>query len=288
MRNLFFFIYRFRAFLIFLLLEILCVFMLVRYNTYQGAAIFNSATTYVGYVLEFQSSVKDYFRLASINNTLATENAALRAELMKYRHDELNDSLQQLSDSLYVASDSAKALPYILHAARVINNSIRRTNNYLTLSIGSEAGVRPQMGVITPDGIVGRVKTVGKRYSTVTSILHSQMLVSAKIKRDNTSGTIRWTGGDYRTALLDYVPLHVKPVIGDTVVTSGYSTVFPQGIMIGTISSVEREPDKSFYNIEVKLAVDFAQLSYVYVVEDPLREEREKLERDAGIKSDEP
>lgn len=283
MRNLFAFIYRFRAFLIFVLLEALCIFLIVRYNTYQGAAMFNSANTYVGQVLEFQSGVTDYFRLASVNSTLARENAALRQELMHFRQEVEADSTDRLDTTLYAPSDSSKSEPYILHAGRVINNSVRRTNNYLTLAAGSLDGVKPGMGVISPNGAVGRVKTVSKHYATVTSLLHSQMLISAKIKKDNTFGTIKWTGGDYRTALLDYIPLHVKPEIGDTIVTSGFNTVFPEGIKIGTISAVDKELDKSFYTIRVKLAVDFAQLSYVYVVENPKRAEQDSLEQEAGI-----
>ncbi|MDO6389271.1 rod shape-determining protein MreC [Pontibacter sp. BT731] len=283
MRNLFAFIYRFRAFLLFVLLEALCIFLIVRYNTYQGAAMFNSANTYVGRVLEFQSGVTDYFRLASVNSTLAQENAVLRQQLMSYRQDAEADSTDQLDTTFFAATDSARAEPFILHAGRVINNSIRRTNNYLTLAAGSLDGVKPGMGVISPNGAVGRVKTVSKHYATVTSLLHSQMLISAKIKKDNTFGTIKWTGGDYRTALLDYIPLHVKPEPGDTVMTSGFNTVFPEGIMIGTISEVERELDKSFYTIRVQLSVDFAQLSYVYVVENPRRPEQDSLEIEAGI-----
>ncbi|SIT90643.1 rod shape-determining protein MreC [Pontibacter indicus] len=283
MRNLFAFIYRFRAFLIFVLLEALCIFLIVRYNTYQGAAMFNSANTYVGQVLEFQSGVTDYFRLASVNSTLAQENAVLRQELMSYRQHAAADSTEQLDTTFYAASDSAMSKPFILHAGRVINNSIRRTNNYLTLAIGSQDGVKPGMGVISPNGAVGRVKTVSRHYATVTSLLHSQMLISAKIRKNNTFGTIKWTGGDYRTALLDYIPLHIKPEIGDTIVTSGFNTVFPEGIMVGTISEVERELDKSFYTIRVELSVDFAQLSYVYVVENPRRPEQDSLEVEAGI-----
>ena len=283
MRNLFAFIYRFRAFLVFVLLEILCVYLIVRYNTYQGAAFFNSANNYVGQVLEFQSGVTDYFRLTSINNTLAHENAALRKELMRYRTQQISDSTNVLDSTFYATSDTSKTAPYILHAGRVINNSVRRMNNYLTLSVGAADGVEPGMGVISPDGVVGRVKTVSQNYSTVTSVLHSQMLVSAKIKRDDTFGTVKWTGGNYRTAWLDYIPLHVNPVKGDTVVTSGFNTVFPEGIVIGTITSVEKEQDKSFYTIKVRLAVDFAKLSYVYVVENTRKAERENLEQGAGL-----
>lgn len=286
MRNLFAFIYRFRAFLVFLLLEVLCVYLIVRYNTYQGAAFFNSANKYVGQVLEYQRGITDYFRLTSVNNMLARENAELRRELMQYRVLEVADSTAALDTTLYVASDTSRTAPYVLHAGRVINNSVRRMNNYLTLAVGSADGVKPGMGVISPDGVVGRVKTVSENYATVTSVLHSQMLVSAKLKKDNTFGTIKWTGGDYRTALLDYIPLHVQPENGDTVVTSGYNTVFPEDIMVGTITSVEREQDKSFYTIKVRLAVDFAQLSYVYVVENTAMHEREDLEQQAGIVTD--
>ncbi|MBF9251749.1 rod shape-determining protein MreC [Pontibacter sp. 172403-2] len=287
MRNLFAFIYRFRAFLVFVLLEVLCVYLIVRYNTYQGAAFFNSANKYVGQVLEFQSGVTDYFRLASINSTLARENAVLREEVLQYKAMAQLDSTRQLDTTYYAPSDTAQVLPYILHAGRVINNSVRRTNNYLTLSIGTADGVQPGMGVIASNGVVGRVKTVSEHYATVTSLLHSQMLLSAKIKRDNTFGTIKWPGGDYRTAQLEYIPLHVNPVKGDTIVTSGFNTVFPEGVMVGTISSVKKESDKSFYTIRVKLSVDFAQLSYVYVVENPHQDERIKLEQNAGILTDE-
>ncbi|AKD03025.1 rod shape-determining protein MreC [Pontibacter korlensis] len=287
MRNLFAFIYRFRAFLVFLLLEALCVFLIVRYNTYQGAAFFNSASRYVGQVLEFQSGITDYFRLTDVNQTLASENAALRQELMQYRQAALIDSTATLDTTYFATTDTSQAYPYMLHASRVINNSVRRMNNYLTIAKGTADGVKPGMGVVAPNGVVGRVKTVSEHYATVTSLLHSQMLISAKIKKDGTFGTIKWLGGDYRTALLDYIPLHVKPEEGDTVVTSGFNTVFPEGITVGTISSVEQEPDKSFYTIGVQLSVDFAQLSYVYVVENTRKEERDTLEQNAGILPDE-
>ncbi|MFD3001074.1 rod shape-determining protein MreC [Pontibacter toksunensis] len=287
MRNLFAFIYRFRAFLLFVLLEVLCVYLIVRYNTYQGAAFFNSANSYVGQVLEFQSGVTEYFRLTSVNNTLAHENAELRKELMRFRTQQVSDSTNVLDTTFYAATDTSKTAPYVLHAGRVINNSVRRMNNYLTLSVGAADGVEPGMGVISPDGVVGRVKTVSRNYATVTSVLHSQMLVSAKIKSSDTFGTVKWTGGDYRTAMLDYIPLHVNPAEGDTIVTSGFNTVFPEGILLGTITSVEKEQDKSFYTITIQLAVDFAQLSYVYVVENTKKEERENLELEAGIIIDE-
>lgn len=283
MRNLFTFIYRFRAFLLFVILEVLCVFMIVRYNTYQGAAFFNSASIYVGRVLEYQNNVTDYFRLASVNTTLAEENAKLKQEVMRYRTAAVSYSTAAMDTTFIEASDTSKAFPYSLLSSRVINNSVRRTNNYLTLASGSKDGIKPGMGVVTSNGVVGRIKTVSRDYATVTSLLHSQMLISAKLKKSNTLGTIKWEGGNYRTAKLDYIPLHVKLAVGDTVVTSGFNTVFPEGILIGRVSSVEKEQDNSFFTIEVSLAVDYAQLSYVYVIDDPKKAQREELENKAGI-----
>ena len=127
----------------------------------------------------------------------------------------------------------------------MINNSVRRTNNYLAFRSALPTACSPGMGVVSAKGVVGRIKTVSEHYSTVTSLLHSQLLISAKIKRSNTFGTVKWPGGDYRTALLDYIPLHVKPAKGDTVMTSGFNTVFPEGIMVGTISSVQKEAIKA-------------------------------------------
>ena len=283
MRNLFAFIYRFRAFLLFVMLEVLCIFLIVRYNTYQGAAFFNSAAMYVGRVLEYQNSITDYFSLASVNTTLSEENARLRQEVMRYRTAALTDTIAALDTTFHEETDTSKVFPYILHASQVINNSVRRTNNYLTLASGLKDGIKPGMGVISTHGVVGRVKTVSKDYATVTSLLHSQMLISAKLKKTNTSGTIKWEGGNYRKAKLDFIPLHVKLAVGDTVITSGFSSVFPEGILIGTVASVEKEQDNSFFTIDVNLSVDFAQLSYVYVVEDPLKGQRDKLENNAGI-----
>lgn len=283
MRNLFVFIYRFRAFLLFVMLEVLCVFLIIRYNTYQGAAFFNSAAIYVGRILEYQNSITDYFDLATVNTSLAEENARLQQEVMRYRAGSLSDSTTGLDTTFFEATDTSQVFPYILHASQVINNSVRRTNNYLTLASGTKDGIKPGMGVISLNGVVGRVKTVSRDYATVTSLLHSQMLISAKLKKNNTLGTIKWEGGSFRTAKLDYIPLHVKVTVGDTIVTSGFNTVFPEGILIGTVAAVAKEQDDSFFTIDVNLSVDFAQLSYVYVVKDPMKDQREKLEKDTGI-----
>ncbi|QMU26959.1 rod shape-determining protein MreC [Adhaeribacter radiodurans] len=295
MRNLFAFIYRYRAFLVFILLEIGCGYLIIRNNKYQNAAFFNSANYYVGEVLAFRSQVFDYFRLVQVNQTLVQENTNLRQQLYRIQAIRAHDSLPAFSDSVFIQTDSIPTydslkirLAHEYIPAKVINNSIRQLNNFLTLNVGSADGISPGMGVIAAEGLIGRVKTVSLHFATVTSLLHSKMFIAAKIKSrlpgtNNTIGTIKWDGADARMALLDYVPLDKKIVKGDTIVSSGYNAVYPDGVLIGTIVSASRESDKSFYTIKIKLAVDFSRLSFVYVVKNKFQAEQDSLEIKSGV-----
>ncbi|WP_400194185.1 rod shape-determining protein MreC [Hymenobacter sp. B81] len=299
MRNLLTFLFRYRGILVFVVLEIVSLVLLIRNSAYQRAAFFNSANTYAGQVLEVRTRIYDYFRLADVNQALVAENARLRQQL--YR----SDLSQRQPDSLAVAGDSSgvqlrpdsvllgtRALPtraaeFPLVPARVINQSLRRVDNYLTLNVGSRQGVRPGMGVLTAAGVVGRVRQVSEHYATVTSVLHSKTTLSAKIKRDNTFGTIRWLGDDPTHASLDYIPRQNVLVRGDSVVTSGYNAIFPEGILIGTIDRYVKEPDKNFWTVDVRLAVNFANLTYVYVIgPQPRAAERDTLEARSGLRPD--
>ncbi|KAA5539522.1 rod shape-determining protein MreC [Adhaeribacter rhizoryzae] len=296
MRNLFAFIYRYRGFLVFLLLEILCAYLIIKNNSYQGAAFYNSANAYAGRVLEFQREVADYFRLVEVNQALVAENKALQESLTNIMLSDKLDSIPSAPDSSYrVKPDSLTLARQKLDTTgitrtfkfvpgKVIKNSVRLVNNHLLLNIGRAQGVEPGMGVVSGSGVIGRVKAVSQNYSTIYSLLHSQMLVSAKVRRTNTAGTIRWEGDNYRVATLDYIPRHIKLVKGDTVVTSGYNAVFPEGIMIGRVLSTQQEPDKMFLTVRVRLSVDFDNLTYVYVINNTRRAERDSLEARSGIK----
>jgi len=292
MRNLFTFLFRYRGFLVFGLLEVLSLTLLVRNSDYHGAAFFNSSNAYMGQVLDLRTRIYDYFRLVQINQSLVAENAVLRQQLYH------PDGADRVADSLPVSRDSLtqarlhqlgrpdslllglKQLPardpdYPLIPARVINNSLRNVDNYLTLNVGSLDGVHTGMGVVAAAGVVGSIRSVSEHYATASSLLHSRTLVSAKIRRDGTQGTVSWPGDDPTHALLDNIPRQNKLVRGDTIVTSGFNAVFPEGIIIGTIDSFVKEPDKNFWTVRVRLALDFTKLTYVYVVHS-----RPKLERD--------
>ncbi|MDQ3290820.1 MAG: rod shape-determining protein MreC, partial [Bacteroidota bacterium] len=230
-----------------------------------------------------------------VNQTLVQENTKLKQQLYRLQTIRSHDSLPAFSDSVFIQTDSIPTydslkvrLAHEYIPAKVINNSVRQLNNFLTLNIGAINGISPGMGVISAEGLIGRVKTVSPHFATVTSLLHSKMFVAAKIKSrlpgtNNTIGTIKWDGEDARVALLDYVPLDKKIVKGDTIVSSGYNAVYPEGVMIGTIISASREPDKSFYTIKVKLSVDFSRLAFVYVVKNKYQAEQDSLEIKSGV-----
>jgi len=299
MRNLFAFIYQFRGFLVFLLLEIVCGFLIVQNNNYQGAAFYNSANAYAGRVLEFQKEVSDYFRLVEVNRALVNENRQLQESLTNIMVSDRLDSIPSMPDSTYrVKPDSLTLAQQRLDTTvivrefrfipgKVIKSDVRRIDNHLLLNVGSNQGVAPGMGVVSGNGVIGRVKSTSRNYATVYSLLHSKMAVAAKIKRNNTNGTIRWDGENYLVANLDYIPRHIQVHKGDTVVTSGYNAIFPEGVMIGRIISVATESDKSFYNIRVRLSVDFNNLTYVYVIKDLNKPELDSLQIKSGIAKDE-
>jgi rod shape-determining protein MreC len=305
MRNLFLFLFRFRGALVFSLLEIISLYLFVTNSTYQRAAFFNSANAYAGIVLARRNQVSDYFHLAEMNQQLAAENATLRQQL--YPPDTTGreadsvalppartDSLRRIRyarpaarpDTLLLGQQRlpARDPSYPLIPARVINNMLRNVDNYLTLNAGSVNGVRQGMGVVATSGVVGRVKVVSEHYATVTSLLHSKTSVASKIKRDGTFGTIKWLGDDPTHALLDNVLRETRLVKGDTVVTSGYNAVFPEGIFIGTIDSFVKEPDKNFWTVRVRLGVNFANLTHVYVVTSRPKAERDTVEARTGLK----
>jgi len=304
-RNLFLFLFRFRGAFVFSILEVISLYLFITNSSYQRAAFFNSANAYAGQVLARRTQVADYFRLAELNQQLLAENAALRQQLFP------PDSAHRLADSVAIPpapNDSLKRIRWVgpatrpdtiilglqkvpardpsypLIPARVINNTLRNVDNYLTLNVGAAEGVKTGQGVVSGAGVVGRVMVVSPHFATVTSLLHSKTSISAKIKRDGTFGTVRWQGDDPSVALLDYIPRQNLLLKGDTIVTSGYNAIFPEGIFIGTIASFVKEPDKNFWTVRVRLGVDFSRLTYVYVVTSRLKAERDTVEARTGVK----
>lgn len=272
MGRIFLFIYQYRAFFTFLVLELFCSWLIVLNNQYHGASFFNSANRFVAGINGFSHNTKAYFSLRETNNVLAQENTLLRKKL-----EQLNQA-RILHDTLGLADSSViKRFDFI--SAKVVNNSTERQTNFITINRGSDYGIEAGMAVISGQGVVGKVKIASRHFSVVTSLLNIDIMVSATMKRTGYFGTVEWDGGgDPDHVKLRYIPLHVKPLVGDTIITSGYSGVFPEGIMIGTIAAINPGKETSFHDLDVKLSQDFRKLSFVTVIKSNLLNELDSLE----------
>ncbi|MDH4090469.1 MAG: rod shape-determining protein MreC [Cyclobacteriaceae bacterium] len=272
MERLIIFVYQNRAFFTFLALELFCAWLIVENNAYQGTKFLNSSNGAVAAINNFSRSVRDYFELKEVNQMLAEENTSLREEL-EYRKREV---YPQITTPL---SDSAFVKKYEFTTAKVVNNHVDFVKNFITIDKGRDAGIAPGMAVISSQGVVGKIKLVSKHYGVITSILHVDVMVSAVLKRTENFGTIQWDGTDPSLVEFKYIPRHVDPVVGDTVITSGYNAVFPEGIIIGVIDEVKLSDEALFYDLKVKLSQDFRKLSFVTVVKNYRQAEQDSLEQ---------
>jgi rod shape-determining protein MreC len=270
MERLFFFFYQYRAFFTFFILEVLCAWLIVENNQYQSAQFFNSSNGMVASMNNLSQEVREYFLLRNINSTLAEENAYLRSKLEQFNQFEQSVDKPIITDSTLI-----KQFDFL--SAKVVNNSVNRFTNYLTINKGSDDGIENGMAVISPLGVVGKVKAVSDHYSVVTSILHKDYRLSVVISRTGYFGSVSWDGRDPDYVQLNYVPRHVNPTKGDTIVTSAYNSIFPEGIMVGVIDQVEQD-ETLFYDLSVKLSQDFRKLSFVEVVKSKLKHEQDSLE----------
>ena len=259
MRSLLRYLIKNYAFLLFLLLEVISLSFVFNFNKYQKVQYLNSSNQVTASVYNSFNSVIKYFTLAKVNQSLAEENA-------KSKSTQTSFPIEISSDSVSV-NFIQKNSNYRYISALVINNSVNKTLNYITLNKGRKDGVKPDMGIVSPQGIVGVVVTVSENYAMGFSILNKRWGASAKLKKSGYFGPIEWSGGDYQIANLMEIPFHVKLTVGDTIVTSSYSAVFPEGIMIGTVHSFKQPEGESFYQIRIKLATDFKSIHYVEVVD---------------------
>lgn len=272
MERLILFVYQNRAFFTFLFLELFCAWLIVQNNAYQGSKFFNSSNGLVAAMNSFSQGVRDYFMLSEVNRTLSEENALLKKKLGQQAVTYVLPDNTLLRDSSFVSH-------YDFVSAKVVNNHVDMVKNFITINKGKDDGVEPGMAVISPLGVVGKVKLVSDHYGVVTSILHVDVMVSAVLKRTEHFGTVQWDGKDPDQVDFSYIPPHVNPTVGDTVMTSGFNAVFPEGIMIGVISSVDLNKDALFYDIKVRLSQDFRKLSWVTVVKNHHAVEQDSLEQ---------
>ena len=256
MRSLFRLLIKNYPFLLFLVLEVISVVFIVNYNSFQRASFLNSSNAVTAGIYNSYSGVVQYFRLARVNAELSEENTRLLNMLENYQH--------AFSDSIRIAHKQDSAFQYI--PARVINNSVNKQQNYITLNKGRKDGIKPDQGIVSPNGIVGIVTNVSESYSMGLSVLNPRWSVSAKLQKSGFYGSLVWDGEDYQRAQLSEIPFHVILQLGDTIVTSGYSSVFPAGILNGTIDAFDRPEGENYYTISVLLSADFKSITYVEVI----------------------
>lgn len=271
MQNLFQFFARFGTIILFVILEIISFFLIIRYNSGQKEIFINSSGFYSGVMLENYNRLSRYYRLSSFADSIAQDNARLRAEL---RFATIDASFKR--DSLV---DTVYQQRYTYLSAQVVSNSVNQIDNYLTINKGSALGVLPGMGVINESGVVGVVRYTSRDYSTVASLLGSQTKISASIKRNGYFGSLVWDNVSTDYMHLKDIPKHADILMGDSVITSGYSSIFPKGIYIGKVDKVSFESGSSFYDLRVKLVTNFNRLGYVYVIIDKSKPQLDSLDK---------
>ena len=297
MRQFILLIRRFWNIILFLILEGICFSMISKSHNMQGLDIVNSSNAVTGYVYKKQNDVVYYFQLRRLNDSLMKENAMLRnrigeksnidtfkdavAVIPVTQKDTVTTSTKDSTGAVKITSSErikvVKYTSYYYIPARVINNSISGDRqNFITINRGSSDGIRKEMGVVTGNGIVGRVENVSEHYSTIMSVLSGRK-TSTKLADGSSGFTTSWESGSPDYVVTEKVPLYIKTKKGDSVFTTGYS-YYPENILIGTISKIDTIKANGTKNLKIRLSTNFRNLQYVYVVKDKLSEEKTAIE----------
>ena len=275
MRNLLDFLIKYKHWLLFIFLEVISFVLLFRFNGYQGSVYFTSANAVTGKVYQMANNLTGYFHLKTINSDLVQHNTELSIQL-----EHLRDAYKKLTaDTTIIEQMKQEALmDCSLIKANVINNSTTHTNNFITIDKGEEDGVQKEMGVVSGSGVVGIVYQTSAHYAVIIPVLNSKSSISCKIRQSDYFGFLKWSGGSPEFAFIKDMPRHSVFEVGDTIVTSGHSTIFPSGVLVGTVDEIGDSNDGLSYSIRVRLFTDFARLNEVRVIVKSNIEEQLELE----------
>ena len=264
------FLYKNKLFILFLLLEVLAVLFTIQSHSFHKSKFVNSANFISGGIYDRVNNFKEFFLLKKENQRLSEENAYLRNLLAIENKDSLSTDALVLDSLKYNQK-------YRDTGAKVINNNYRNNNNYLTIDKGSNSGVEPDLGVINSKGIVGITKSVSNNYATVLSILNVNSRINAKLLNSDYFGSLSWDNEDYNVVQLQDLPVQASIYVGDTIVTGGKSTIFPEGIPIGTIRDFKTQNNRYEY-INIGLFNDMSSIGYVQVIKNFDKLEIQNLE----------
>ncbi len=263
----------------FLLLEAASLVLLFRLNPYQQSIWFSKANTVAGWMAEGQHQIEAYINLGDENQKLLADNLRLQAELETMRQ---RMTQAQADTTIKTMTDSLDRQDFRLIPARVVDNSVRQRDNIMVINRGSIDGVQPEMGVVCGGGVVGIIGQVGSRFSTVLPILNQHSSISCRIRGTNYFGYLRWHGGDAMKAAMEDVPRHARIRVGDRVETSGYSNIFPGGILIGKVEKVGNSPDGLAFELTIALNTDLGNVEHVAVMDGAFRSEIKALDKKAA------
>jgi len=270
-RNLLIFITKYNAFFLFLIFEISSLIIYIKYNSFQRASVINSANSVTGNLYTRVNGLYDYLSLKEVNDSLSKENARLR-DLLKTSFYVDTIAKRKVSDSIY-------KVQYEYISAKVINNSVNRSYNYITINRGSKEGIGVGMGVICGAGIVGKVVNVSAHFANVQSMLNKDTRFSVMLANNKEIGYIRWADDmDPGKGILMDVTNNAQPRLNEAVITSGYSSLFPAGIMVGRVSNLHPKGGGVSLNMEVNFSVDYGKLQYVNVIDNKFEQEQQGLE----------
>lgn len=268
MRTLLRFIQKYSNLMLFLLLETIAITLIARSSNFQKSKIVGLNRQVSGYLFSKVDGAREYLSLKEVNRHLAYENMELRNKLSQ---------LSGKMDSATVINDFNEPYHFFFVPSRVVHNSVFKQYNYMTLDRGKKHGVFKDMGVISEQGLVGIVLESSNNFSTVIPVINLDFRLSVKISSNNYAGILQWEGDSPRYAILTEIPFHVTIMEGDTILTSGFSSIFPEGILVGNIESYSLEKG-NFYDIRVKLSTDFQSLFHVNVIRNYRQEEQRNLE----------
>jgi rod shape-determining protein MreC len=270
MRNLLNFLARYNNLIIFLLLEGIAIYLVVTGNDYQNLRVLKNIRVTTISVEKKISNARAYLKLRDINTKIAQENVNLR--------NRMESMIKSESQLFSLVTDTIFQQQFVYSSAEIVNNSTNRQKNFFTLNKGKKQGVDIDMAVTSPDGVAGIIVSSSENFSYAMSLLNLDFRLSVRMKSNGYFGSLSWDGRDYMHAILNEIPQHVVMYKGDTVQTTGYSAIFPEGILVGVISDFEKEGG-DFYKIRVLLATDFQRLNYVNVIGNLRRTEQKELEK---------
>ena len=263
----------------FIFCEIIAFTLLYRYNAYQRNVMLSSANVVIGHIMSVSGSVSSFLNLGKENRQLFDRNKQLELEVLQLSHQLETMKSNTLSYDSMTTDSLLNVYEFI--SAGVVNNSVTRLLNYITINKGSKDGIEPDMGVISTHGVVGVVSTVNNRFSVVIPLLNPKWGLSCKLLNSNYFGTLAWDGRDAQYANLEELPTHTEFREGDKVVTSGFTGIFPAGIMVGMVANSDISASSGFYSLKVTLATDFRNLTTVWVVKNNLQKEQWDVEQEA-------